>query len=208
MKVIDDVNEVVLAIDISPHRWKGNCSWITAECYYAGLVPKTSRVCYGGYYGEIAPDGHFGDRAFSHHSWIELPDFTIYDPTRWVFTNTRPAIWRGPARHEDYDLGMSKQYARQPPPMPLQKPPFKITVARRVRLKHLLPWMHRNGPDFGQWYWLAHRHPDKLGADARWIYRSLQKHKLSAIIPTDFKRYVFHINPTREETRPKPATVA
>lgn len=208
MKVIDDINEVVMRLEIPPHRWKGNCMWIATECYLAGLVPTKSRVCYGGYYGEIDPDGHFGDRPFSHHAWIELPDFTIYDPTRWVFTNTKPAIWRGPARNDDYDLGMSRQYALQPPPIPKQPSHFKVSAAQRAKLKPFLHWMHKDGPDFDQWYWLAHRHPDKLGANAEWIYRLLQKHKLSAVIPVDFKRYVFHINPTREEARPKPSSAA
>lgn len=201
--VVDEINEVVMRLGIPTHKWPGNCMWIATECYHAGLVPKDSLVCYGFYTGYIHEDSRFSDRSFSHHAWIELPDFTIYDPTQWAFTCRRPHIWRGPARHQIYDLGGSRQYKAVPAPGVTTPAHFKLPKARVSKLRKFFPALQPDGPDFQQWYWLAHRHPDELGDEAKWIYQTMIDNKLAGVIPVDFKRYVFRINPERSDAKPK-----
>lgn len=205
-KVVDDINEVVMKLNIPTHKWPGNCMWIACECYYGGLVPKASRVCYGIYHGWISEESRFADRPFSHHAWIELPDFTIYDPTQWAFTMRRPHIWRGPARSEMYDLGGSFQWKNKPAPNISTPALFTLRRTQVDKLKRFFRVMPPGGPDFGQWYWLVHRHPDELGKDAKWIYQLLIDRKQTGIIPVDFRRYVMRINPDRSELRKRDDT--
>lgn len=201
IKVIDDINEVVTRIKIPTHKWPGNCMWIATECYHAGLVPKRSLVCYGMYYGFIHEESRFADRPFTHHAWIELPDRSIYDPTQWAFTCRKPHIYLGPPRPDIYDLGSSSQWEHLPAPGVTTPSPFKLAKPKVSKLKRFFRSLQPDGPDRGQWHWLAHRHPDKLGKDAKWIYQAMIQNKMAGMIPVDFKRYVLRINPERSEVK-------
>lgn len=195
LRLVFEASKVAELIGQPLADWPGNCMAVAAACYTKGLVPKRSRVCYGLYYGEIHPKSRFAGRGLCHHAWIELPDGRIYDPTQWPFTCADPHIWIGHGRHPFYDLGGSRQWKHVPPPSAKLPSTFKLSASKVSRLRRWFPVLQPDGPDQGQWYWLAHRHPDVLGEDTKWIYRELAKHELSALVPIDFRRYVFRVNP-------------
>lgn len=195
-KVVTDITAVTKRLGIPLSKWPGNCMMIAQACYDKGLVPKTSKVCYGMYHGPISPRSRFGERDFSHHAWIELPEFKIYDPTRWAFTDTEPEIWIGSGRHPDYDLGSCtlSPYSLAPAPAVSLPPLFKMTPQQMQTVKRLFPSVQPDGLDMGQWRWLAHQHPDKVGKDAAVIYKLLCRKGYSGIIPIDLKRYVLGVD--------------
>lgn len=78
--------------------WAGACHGVSAA-----LAPHVGGKVRRGYFtGEIAPGAYFAGRP-SQHSWIELPDGQVLDPTRFAFVGGDPELWVGPA--DDYDIG-------------------------------------------------------------------------------------------------------
>ena len=198
--LITDAHEVAHRIKQPTRNWPGNCSAVAAQCYLHGLVPRRSLVCYGLYHGSIHPDSIFAGRGVCHHGWVELPDGRIYDPTRWTFTCEQPYVWISlSGRHPNYDLGGASQWKHIPAPSVTSPAMHKLRKSQVARLSRFFRLVQPDGLDRNQWHWLAHRHPDELQGDARWIYQLMQKLGLQAMIPIDFKRYVFRINPTASE---------
>lgn len=87
--------EVAEKIGIPLEKWEGNCDWIANELVKQGIVE--GRVVRGFWHGVMK--GYWEPRGkaahFTQHSWIELPDVTTVDPTRWSFENTTPYIYVG-----------------------------------------------------------------------------------------------------------------
>ena len=83
--------------------WKARCHEIS--CALKDAFPEhfgKAVTRYGAYDGRVAVTSMFYGRPFIRHGWLEMPDGTIIDPTRWVFEDCKPYIYHGP-NDEEYD---------------------------------------------------------------------------------------------------------
>lgn len=85
-----------------PEQWAGQCH--QAASAVVDAVGAEHAVVRRGYFtGTIAPGAYFDGRV-SQHSWVELRDGRVCDPTRFAFTREDAwPLWVGPA--DDYDIG-------------------------------------------------------------------------------------------------------
>jgi hypothetical protein len=86
------------------------------------------RVMRGHYDGPVHPRSPFS-RGLQQHSWLELEDGRILDPTRWTLDRPHaPYIYLGVCDH--YDAGGRALAAAMPPPFPGTGPDFSDRIAR------------------------------------------------------------------------------
>lgn len=179
-------------------RWAGNCYAIALALVNAGLVKGKAR--YGHYRGPVAPGTMFHRASvtgFVQHGWVELPDGSVVDPTRWVFEGAEPYIYNGPADH--YDVGGStfrdQMRAINGPPAydPLDKqfelqglPSDMIRLLRTICQDPRPHALGRNIFSKAQMFWLANANPKELGRWCRKFYQLLEQNKMSAFVPQDY----------------------
>lgn len=92
------IADLIRATGKQPVEWQGNCHWAATEA--SKLIPG-SRVVRGFWHGPMK--GYWGDRShfpFTGHSWVELTDGTVIDPTRWSFENVGAYVFVG--KEEDH----------------------------------------------------------------------------------------------------------
>lgn len=90
---------LVARMGCPPEEWAGNChaaSVSVAETIDGAVVRR------GVFLGEATPGAYFYGRP-CQHSWVELPDGQVCDPTRFAFVGG-PAwpLWVGPS--DEYDI--------------------------------------------------------------------------------------------------------
>lgn len=92
--------------DKPPEEWAGSCHGASMAVAEA-MGEEHAAVRRGYFIGEIASGAYFDGRP-SQHSWVELRDGTVVDPTRFAFVGG-PAwpLWTGPS--DDYDIGGCKR---------------------------------------------------------------------------------------------------
>lgn len=183
---VPTVAEVEKAIGIKAKDWNGRCFEIATKLHASGLVQ--GEVRYGLYWGPISDKSEkFGGRSITHHGWIERPDRTIVDPTRWAFEATAPRIWSGwGAGH--YDVGGSALYDNDPLPPVRDKDAavaLKLDADTKDFTLRLLKSPPRVTKDMA--IWLCHRSPDSLGRYAKPIYRALVDGGFGAYIQFDMR---------------------
>lgn len=95
-----DPEELARAIGISLSDWPGNCHGV-AEAVLRRVPVEGMRLVRGHYEGPVSRDSIYG-RGPQQHSWLELADGRILDPTRWAFASpSRPEIHLG--ENDGYD---------------------------------------------------------------------------------------------------------
>ncbi len=99
------IARIIKATGLDPHVWVGSCDQVVEVCVAASLVK--GRVIYGHYHGTIQESSPFHlevawipisvlMRLGAAHAWVERPDGTIVDPTRWAFLrNVKPNVFIG-----------------------------------------------------------------------------------------------------------------
>lgn len=103
------------ALAVCPaEEWGGQCHGISMA-----IAPAVGGLVQRGYYlGTIEPGTYWAERGgLSQHSWVQLPDRRVLDPTRFSFKGGEPELWIG--RDEGYDIGGCKVQYRsgtEPPP--------------------------------------------------------------------------------------------
>jgi hypothetical protein len=121
---LSNVQWVARRIGIPLDEWPDREDMVA---YQVSHVFEIGSYADGHYLGLVDPDApRFGVNSklpMQGHSWIELPDGTIVDPTRWVFENVEPyvaLIAPTDARHHDYDVTCARWvegiYRRRPEP--------------------------------------------------------------------------------------------
>jgi hypothetical protein len=93
--------EVIAAeINIPLEDWPGNCHGI-AEAILRRLPIAGMRLVRGHYDGWVSKDSVYRG-SIQQHSWLELEDGRILDPTRWAMSNPKkPSIYLGENDHYD-----------------------------------------------------------------------------------------------------------
>jgi len=189
------VAAVAEAIGIPAEKWPGRCYEIAGLCKLAGVVK--GLLCYGHYIGPVTPGTLFAGKPIVRHGWVELKDYRVWDPTRWVIEGRSPYIYTGTG--EDYDYGGQRllEMMQRPAPTPL---PAKAIPHYRLRLdKPVLAWLGKNlgvtrfygGISLDQAHWIANLPLRTLGEMARPIYLELKRLRLEARVPLDHWTRVF-----------------
>ena len=179
------VKDVEKAVKAKAKDWNGRCYEIAKKLSDSGLVK--GEVRYGIYWGHISDEStKFAGRSFSHHGWIELPDRTIVDPTRWAFEARNPYIWEG-WNSGIYDVGGSKLYAADP--LPAVKDSEEAVPLKLGKAKAFVDELLQKPPRITKnlAIWLAHRSPDALGSMAKPIYQAVVDAGLGAYLQYDMR---------------------
>lgn len=162
----------------------------------AGLVPG-GKPRYGHYHGPIAEYTMFSGRPIIRHGWIEKPDKTIVDPTRWVFEGVDPYIFEGPDKEGCYDAGGNKlraalMYSAPPPEYNPEERQFDVPFTEAgVIMKVLLGGYEGDKFSMRQLHYIANLPPDFEEEDIVVdIYRWLRDQGLKCLIPIDNWRLI------------------
>ncbi|MBK1666674.1 hypothetical protein CKO28_01270 [Rhodovibrio sodomensis] len=182
-----DPEGLAAAIDIPVSDWPLNCHAVA--CTVRDLVPvQGMRVMRGHYDGPVHPRSVFS-RGLQQHSWLELEDGRILDPTRWTLDRPdAPYIYLGVCDH--YDAGGRALAEAVPPPFPGTGPDFSDRIARlaeaeRARLAASLETSA--GTPEQLWARLRkalRRDPAQLAEPAA-LYEMARELGLKALIPID-----------------------
>lgn len=188
--IMPTVRTVEDAIGLKATHWAHRCHEIACKMLRARLVFGEER--YGHYYGPVSPQHPSHRRPFQRHGWIEAPDGSVIDPTRWVFEGVRPYIYHGPAGDE-YDAGGQQLSAGKVLPYPAgphdpATDSVNLTDAQRlaraqiVQLEvkgaaqeHLARLTGGQKTDFStdQVFWLANLPLSSLGEHAQALYEAI-----------------------------------
>jgi len=139
--------ELAHRIDIALPDWPLNCHAIA--CAIRDLVPVAGmRIARGHYDGPVSTTSRYRG-GFEQHSWLELADGRILDPTRWALESPEnPFIYLGVCDH--YDDGGRAAAAMRPPLFPGAGPDLGDRILRlspqdRHRLTQVLG-LRENAP--------------------------------------------------------------
>jgi hypothetical protein len=100
-----DPEALAFEIDIPLERWPGNCHGI-AEAVLRRTPVAGLRLVRGHYHGFIHRESSYHRGGVQQHSWLELEDGRILDPTRWAMERPdRPYIFLGSDEDLAYDEG-------------------------------------------------------------------------------------------------------
>lgn len=109
-KFPDSIEEIAKEIDIPVQNWPGNCHGIATEILK--LMPiEGMRLCRGHWNGYISKESVYRNRSIQQHSWLELEDGRILDPTRWAIVSpNKPHLYVGVNDHYDeFGLHLKKK---------------------------------------------------------------------------------------------------
>lgn len=197
--------------------WAGNCHG-ASRALAKLLGPEEATVRRGYFIGETKPGAFFHGRP-SQHSWVELRDGRVADPTRFAFVGG-PAWppWVGPG--DDYDIGGCRTTAPRgtpPDPYETERPPTEINL---MAVDYIATLLGSPSHDYGfdddtgegwimvtneQAIWLANlpiKDREEQGQLARWyaaeVYEALCDAGFSGFIPIDRRDWIL---PERSEGR-------
>jgi hypothetical protein len=193
-----DPEQIAEAIKWPVEKWPGNCYGVAGAIHKAGLVK--GRLCYGIFHGYIDPNSCFGNRAFTHHGWVERRT-TIYDPTRWVFDGVAPYIYVGPKDDDNYDFGGNALRKARLQPCPEFDPtrtPWSVPEELRPFVASTIGELFRTDGMLGlqQVMWFANMPLDMLGDYAKPVFEWIARPKeeggvgLPGFIPQDNRVFI------------------
>jgi hypothetical protein len=191
---------------------KGKCSAVARSVLDAGLVQ--GRMVRGHYIGDVNQASFWAKRGglpFIQHTWLQLEDGRIFDPTRWTFKGDEPFLWIGPGDHGDYDPGgnqfrMATRFEWPDDDESARRVRFEISPQAietlcdvGADLDHLLEG--HDGLDYtlikfevsmAQAHWIANIAPGEYQSeqDVRDVFIQLREQGLAAFVPLDNMRMV------------------
>jgi len=190
---VKDVRMGVLAdvIDVPLKDWPERCHEIAGRMQKAGYFAD-GLLSYGLWTGPIAEGSTFAGRPICRHGWVEMPDGSIVDPTRWAFEDVEPYMYVGPSDY--YDFGGNEMRSRTLGPMPRfpEAPYFNVPLIGPAAafVENLLKFpviaLGQN-----HLFWLANQPLAFLGEYAEPIYRALEALSMLAFVPFDNRTRVF-----------------
>ncbi len=211
------IHEVEKAIGEPSTAWPRRCHEIATAVAGSGLLSHmegehgTIRIAYGAYRGPVAAASPFAGRPVSRHGWLETASGLVIDATRWVFTDTPPALWVGTTT--DYDLGSIalRERFRTAPPRPTGgespidiaelTPEIRERLGRRLGDRESLladEPMSREAA-----FWLATEAPQRLGWETAEALHGLLRGKgMGGLIPVDFATVMALADDLREAPAP------
>jgi hypothetical protein len=190
------VRAVENKIGIMAPDWEGRCHQVASM-----IVDKFpdvfngAKLRYGLWTGPIAPGSCFEGRPFTHHGWIEMPDGSIVDPTRWVFEGRKPYIYAGTLDERLYDTASDKFRTTLMRPCPKRKNGNKLfgkplTKELVMPLSRIAGFVLDKTITVNQAFWIANLPMSVLGHFAKPVYEWLIASGSRAMIPIDNRRYI------------------
>jgi hypothetical protein len=184
--------EAELIVGHPAAEWAGHCYEMATklEDAYRGSA------VYGHWLGPVSPSSYFGYRAatgFVQHGWIEMPDSSVVDPTRWAFEAVDPYIYVGP--NDYYDRGGNALRMRMagPAPAATTEPGTALVISTPEAVTMLFAvtgWRDLDNLSDEQLRWLAHMSPEVYGFEhAGTIFQALADAGQQAFIPIDNWRW-------------------
>jgi len=195
-----DVKEVADAINLQPLDWVGQCFGIACAMVREGVSTGIPR--YGHWLGPVAEGSIFANKqhklGFVPHGWIEEEDGVVTDPTRWVFEDAAPYIFRGADDDGFYDMGGNRLREAMTGEMPDFDPAadYLFLMPEGPLGSTLNLFLSEEQPQLSmtQVHWLAHVSPARYGEQAKLVYEWLQFVGMKAMIPIDNWNFVFEVN--------------
>ena len=176
-------------------RWVSRCHEISMK-----LAPHVDGIVRRGFFMGETTSPVF------QHSWIELPDGSVLDPTVHAFTN-RPPLWHGPA--DEYDIGGCRLSGPAGPPPDFyasESEPVELNIAAAAyvaNLLHLDPtlWNDEDGGwvlcSIEQLFWLANlpvKDEEREGVLCRFfaaeVYEAIIEAGHRGAIPIDRRKWI------------------
>lgn len=188
---------VAKRIGVPAAEWPGRCYEIACKMLCHGVVQGVAR--YGSWLGpvlEACPVVSWrGSRLPVRHGWIERPDGSIVDPTRWVFAGAKPEIYVGPS--DLYDVGANVLRAMRRRPCPRYdvndpRPEFQLWKLDVNAHRWLMGTLFADAPGITtpMLFWLANLPLADLGQHASSIYRAIVESGNGHFIPIDNRTLV------------------
>jgi hypothetical protein len=171
------VQEIVTAIGIPQSHWSGNCHTVALKIM-ARFPVKGMRYARGHWRGVTG--GPFKGRPFTGHTWLQLSDGRIVDPTRFVFENVAPYIYIGP-KDSSYDEGGIRTKARTLPA--ISEGDLAITESESSSLRAQGLLTSNNTLSLQGAQWLGHTPLNAPEALAN--FTLLQRLNLKVLVPLD-----------------------
>lgn len=190
---------VAARIGIPTSEWAGKCHGISLAVapLVAGVVRR------GLFTGEVKLDSYFGQRGGVYqHSWVELVNGLVLDPTRHAFAGGPVMLWIGP--NDEYDIGGCKsQHPSGMSPFQTSEPTVVLNVDSIQYFADLFDgtaevWFAPDGESgeilltVEQALWFANlpvKEREAPGVLARWFaaegYEALVRAGQKALIPID-----------------------
>lgn len=161
--------EAELIVGSPATEWEGRCAEISsalADAYRGEAV-------YGHWVGPVvdgSPFAYAQSTGFAQHGWIEMPDGSIVDPTRFAFEAAEPYIYIGENDHYDRGGNAFRMAEVGEPPEAEDdgQPPvaFEVSPEAASVIFAIAGWRHpEHGLLFTQVKWLAHISPLVYGLD-------------------------------------------
>lgn len=181
------VNALEAKIGKKAKEWEGFCSEIAHELRFSGLKEGAGTTeHYGHWNGPISTKSVFAGRSFTHHAWLQKGDIII-DPTRWVFEGVEPYIYIG--KNDFYDDGgqQMQMHRKANAPQPQGKPYISRPTQKQAQSVLQKEGITQELLTLNQAAHLANL-PPKAYPGMTEVYNWLAEHKLSGLIPLDFRR--------------------
>lgn len=184
-----EIDDIAKEIGIPLTEWEGDCHGIASLIIKKGIVK--GRVVRGHYYGPVEEGSMFFGKPIIPHSWIELEDGTIVDPTRWCFEDDHPYLYTTKG-DDDYDVGGDDWRTTLSRPCPKIVGEVKLRQPFEGECYGFVSSLIYNQTFFSddQLFWLANCSKDMLFPFAKPIYKGLEEVGMRAAIPIDNYRYV------------------
>lgn len=191
------VAKVAKAIGIPATKWPARCFEISTKIVEAGLFPGGTAV-YGHWTGPVSPKSLFAKKPVVRHGWIQGPDGSVIDPTRFVFEAVKPYIYAGPNDYYDEGGDALRKLMRKPPPaFDATQPTFflssdVLSSPAWFHVMELLQFTEEEDAERDltevcrdQLLWLASAPYEELGPRAKDIYLCLEKLGKRTYVPID-----------------------
>lgn len=215
-KGISDINEKIPSIEelskgmkYPIKNWPGNCyavSCALSEYLNKNKILENTKPVYGAYFGKVHEKSIFRQSEIGvNHGWVSY-DGLVIDPTKWVFTNTKPEIYIG-MQNEDYDqAGQRRKHIkdkilgnnnfdiiRTKGPNFDEKSKideFNFNNNTKELLSSLFSNDNSNILSMNQIFWLANAPVSEIDECIEDIYKNLEEKGYGAFIPIDNKELV------------------
>ena len=180
-----DARKIAKVIGIPLNKWHGKCDEVSHAITKTGIVRGKNR--YGHYLGPVVETHKMHGYPAVRHGWIELPDGTIVDPTRFQFEGKTPYIYVG--KNDYYDVGgnIFRESYRGPPPE-REKEEEGYTFPKVSEVENLLGKSDTYTEK--QLFYLANLNPARFAENAKAVYSALDKIGFRAFIPIDNWRMI------------------
>lgn len=193
-----DMEKALSIVGVPPEDWGGKCHQVSSA-----LAPYMNGKVRRGYYLGPPPEPgtYWAKIGLGQHSWIELEDGQVCDPTRFSFRGGEPELWVGPA--DEYDIGGCIQQGPSDSPPEIMDTDGELTELNAECVGYLVDLLGADPLDFNEdegWimisieqaHWLAHLpilKKEGSGVLSRFfaaeVYEALCDAGFEALIPID-----------------------